>query len=177
MKIIFKIIFIFIISFCLNSKLIACELFNVAVGSEFSNVENIIGEITTDLEDYDEGDVLRIEVNNDVYCPNSGLKNTFSYIFINNKIFTGIEINSYVENNAEPSEKDYQVYTFINSNLVGIDSEVAERGWEGNKEITTAHNIVLYSKSKKNKYTLEKALITNEANYELTYGEEITEID
>ena len=177
MKIIFKIIFIFIISFCLNSKLIACELFNVAVGSEFSNVENIIGEITTDLEDYDESDVLRIEVNNDIYCPNSGLKNTFSYIFINNKIFTGIEINSYVENNAEPSEKDYQVYTFINNNLGGIDSEVAERGWEGIKKITTAHNIVLYSKSKKNKYTLEKTLITNEANYELTYGEEITEID
>ena len=69
------------------------------------------------------------------------------------------------------------MYTFINNNLVGIDSEVAERGWEGNKELTTPHNIVLYSKSKKNKYTLEKALITNEANYELTYGEEIAEID
>jgi len=173
----FKILSILIISFSFNNKLIACELFNIAPGSEFSNVENIIGEITTDLEDYDEGDVLRIEVNNDIYCPNSGLKNTFSYIFINNKIFTGIEINSYIENEAEPSEKDYQVYTFINNNLVGIDSEVAERGWEGNKEITTPNNIVLYSKSKKNKYTLEKALITNEANYELTYGEEITEID
>ena len=84
MKNISKIILIFIVSFCLNSKLIACELFNVAVGSEFSNVENIIGEISTDLEDYDESDVLRIEVNNDIYCPNSGLKNTFSYIFINN---------------------------------------------------------------------------------------------
>jgi len=177
MKIIFKIIFIFIISFCLNSKLIACELFNVAAGSEFSNVEDIIGEISTDLDDHHESDVLRLEVNNDIYCPNLGLKNTFSYIFIKNKIFTGIEINSYVENNAEPSEKDYQVYTFINNNLGGIDSEVAERGWEGIKKITTAHNIVLYSKSKKNKYTLEKTLITNEANYELTYGEEITEID
>ena len=46
------------------------------------------------------------------------MKNTFSYIFINNKIFTGIEINSYIENEAEPSEKDYQVYTFINNNLL-----------------------------------------------------------
>ena len=83
MKNISKIILIFIISFCLNSKLIACELFNVAPGSEFSNVENIIGEITTDLDDYHKYDVLRLEVNNDIYCPNSSLKNTFSYIFIN----------------------------------------------------------------------------------------------
>ncbi len=177
MKFIFKILFIFIISFCLNSKLIACELFNVAPGSEFSNVENIIGEITTDLDDYHKYDVLRLEVNNDIYCPNSNLKNTFSYIFINNKIFTGIEITSYIENEAEPSEKDNQVYTFINNNLGGIDSEVTERGWEGIKEITTSHNIVLYSKSKKNKYTLEKVLITNVANYELTYGEETIDIN
>lgn len=177
MKFIFKIILIFIISFCLNGKLIACELFNVAPGSEFSNVENIIGEITTDLDDYNKYDVLRLEVNNDIYCPNSSLKNTFSYIFINNKIFRGIEINSYIQNDVEPSDKDNQVYTFINNNLGGIDNEVTERGWEGIKEIKTPHNIVLYSKSKKNKYTVEKVLITNEANYELTYDEELTEIN
>ena len=172
-----KILFIFIIIFCFNNKLIACDLFNVGVGSEFSKVENIIGEINIDLEDYDESDVLRLRVNNEIYCPNSGLKNTFSYIFINNKIFTGIEINSYIANEAEPSEKDNQVYTFINNYLGGIDSEVTEKGWEGIKEITIANNIVLYSKSKKNKHILETALITNKEHYELTYGEEITEVD
>ena len=105
------------------------------------------------------------------------VKNTFSYIFISNKIFTGIEINSYIENEAEPSEKDNQLYTFITNNLGGIDSEVTERGWEGTKEVETLQNIILYSKSKKNKYTVESALITNEANYELTYDDEITEIN
>ncbi len=173
----FKIFSILIISFSFNNKLIACELFNVAPGSEFSDVENIIGEIGTDLDDYHESDVLRLTVNNDIHCPNSNLKNTFSYIFINNKIFTGIEINSYIENEAEPSEKDNQVYTYINNNLGGIDSEVTERGWEGTKEAATVQNIILYSKSKKNKYTVESALITNEANYELTYDDEITEIN
>ena len=173
----FKILSILIISFCFNNKLIACELFNVAPGSEFSDVENIIGEIGTDLDDYHKSDVLRLTVNNDIHCPNSNLKNTLSYIFISNKIFTGIEITSYIENETEPSEKDNQVYTFVNNNLGGIDSEVTERGWEGIKEIKTPHNIVLYSKSKKNKYTVEKVLITNEANYELTYDEELTEIN
>lgn len=172
----FKFLSILIIGLSFNNKLIACELFNVAPGSEFSNVEKIIGEISTDLDDY-ENDVLRLTVNNDIHCPNSNLKNTFSYIFISNKIFTGIEINSYIENEAEPSEKDNQVYTFIINNLGGIDSEVTERGWEGTKEVETLQNIILYSKSKKNKYTVESALITNEANYELTYDDEITEIN
>lgn len=172
----FKFLLILIVGFSFNNKLIACELFNVAPGSEFSNVEKIIGEISTDLDDY-ENDVLRLTVNNDIHCPNSNLKNTFSYIFISNKIFTGIEINSYIENEAEPSEKDNQVYTFIINNLGGIDSEVTERGWEGTKEVETLQNIILYSKSKKNKYTVESALITNEANYELTYDDEITEIN
>ena len=74
MKNLLKILFIFIISFCFNNKVIACDLFNISPGSEISKLENIVGEIDLDYDIYNKHDVFRLIVSNDLYCPNSSLK-------------------------------------------------------------------------------------------------------
>ena len=111
MKNLLKIFFIFIISFCFNNKVIACDLFNISPGSEISKLENIVGEIDLDYDIYNKHDVFRLIVSNDLYCPNSSLKRTSSSIFISNNRVTGIEIESYLKK-SEVHEKQYNTEIF-----------------------------------------------------------------
>ena len=116
MKNLLKILFIFIISFCFNNKVIACDLFNISPGSEISKLENIVGEIDLDYDIYNKHDVFRLIASNDIYCPNSSLKRTSSSIFISNNRVTGIEIESYLKNKTYSRVQGNQVFTFINNN-------------------------------------------------------------
>ena len=177
MKNLLKILFIFIISFCFNNKVIACDLFNISPGSEISKLENIVGEIDLDYDTYDEYDVFRLIVSNDLYCPNSSLKRTSSSIFISNNRVTGIEIESYLKNKTYSRVKGNQVFTFINNNYGSIDKEVTEKDWTGMKKIISGNKIILYSKSEKKRGILESALITSKKYYEQTYDEEIIELN
>ena len=176
MKNLLKILFIFIISFCFNNKVIACDLLNISPGSEISKLENIVGEIDLD-DDVDKYDVFKLRVNNDLYCPNLSLKRTSSSIFISNNRVTGIEIESYLKNKTYSRVKGNQVFTFINNNYGSINKEVTEKDWTGMKKIISGNKIILYSKSKNERGILESALITSEKYFEKTYDEEIIELN
>ena len=177
MKNLLKILFIFIISFCFNNKVIACDLLNISPGSEISKLENIVGEIDLDDDVDSKYNVFKLRVSNDLYCPNLSLKRTSSNIFINNNKVTGIEIESYLKNETYSREQGNQVFTFINNNYESIDKEVTEKDWTGVKEIISGNKIILYSKSKNERGILESALITSEKYFEKTYDEEIIELN